>query len=208
MFNVPNLLSGLRIALVPALLHLAWTGRSTLFLVTLAVSLLSDLVDGQLARALDQTSELGARLDSWGDFATYMTVPICAWWLWPDLIRRETPFVVAVILSYAVPIAIGFLKYRRLTSYHTWGAKLSAVLMGAGALTLFAGGPAWPFRLATGVLVIAEIEEMAITAILSEWRSNVPSLRHAMRIGREGERHRAKRTTSAPRAWQRSHYTD
>ena len=49
---------------------------------------------------------------------------------------------------------------------------------------MFAGGPALPFRLATAVLVLAELEEIAITAALPEWHANVPSLVHALALRR------------------------
>ncbi len=51
---------------------------------------------------------------------------------------------------------------------------------------LFAGGPALPFHLATGVLVLAELEEIAITTLLPVWRTNVPSILHARRLVRGG----------------------
>jgi CDP-diacylglycerol--glycerol-3-phosphate 3-phosphatidyltransferase len=170
--NIPNLLSLLRLVAAPVLLLLAAGGRPTVYLVLLAAALLSDAVDGFLARRLGQTSELGARLDSLGDFAIYMTVPLGAWWLWPELIRREAPFAAAVVASYALPVLFGFLKYRRLTSYHTWGAKLSGVLLTAGALHHFACGQAWPFRLSVAVQVLAELEEIAITDVHPERRAN------------------------------------
>ena len=188
LFTVPNLLSGLRLVLAPVLLYLAWTGQPTPFLVALVFSLLSDLFDGYFARRFNQATQLGTLLDSYGDFATYMTVPLCAWWLWPDLIRREAWFAAAVVTSYVFPIVLGYLKYGRLTSYHTYGAKLSAVVVGASALVLFAGGPPLPFRIATWVLVLAELEEIAITTILPEWRTNVPSILHARRLLRSEER--------------------
>ena len=187
LLTVPNLLSGLRLVLAPVLLLLAWTGRPTPFLVALTISLLSDLCDGWLARRLGQSSRLGTLLDSYGDLATYLTVPLCAWWLWPDLIRREAWYAAAVVSAYTFPIALGFLKYGRLTAYHTYGAKLSAVVVGASALVLFAGGPPLPFRIATWVLVLAELEEIAITTILPQWRPNVPSILHARRLLRDGE---------------------
>src|SRR5512147_907212 len=87
--TIPNALSALRLVLAPVLLYLAWTGQPTPFLVALVVSLLSDLCDGWFARRFNQATHLGTLLDSYGDLATYMTVPLCAWWLWPDLIRRE-----------------------------------------------------------------------------------------------------------------------
>ena len=168
--------------LAPVLLWLAWTGQATAFLVTLTVSLLSDLSDGWFARRFDQATALGTLLDSWGDFVTYVTVPLCAWWLWPELIRQEAPYAAAVVAAYVFPIVLGYLKYGRLTAYHTWGAKLSAVTIGPSALLLFLGGPALPFRIAACILVLAELEEIAITTLLPEWRSNVPSIVHARRL--------------------------
>jgi phosphatidylglycerophosphate synthase len=179
--TLPNLLSALRLALAPVLGVLAWTGQPTAFLAVLAVALLTDCCDGWLARRLGQTTLLGTRLDSWGDLATWTLVPICAWWLWPDLVRREAGFIAAAAAAFALPIAAGLFRYGRLTSYHTWGAKLSAVLMGASALVLFLDGPALPFRVSAVVVVLAGLEEIAITATLREWRANVPSLWHARR---------------------------
>jgi CDP-diacylglycerol--glycerol-3-phosphate 3-phosphatidyltransferase len=79
--TIPNALSALRLVLAPVLLWLAWTGQHTAFLVTLSASLLSDLVDGWLARRFGQATQLGTLLDSWGDLVTYTSVPLCAWWL-------------------------------------------------------------------------------------------------------------------------------
>jgi phosphatidylglycerophosphate synthase len=186
LLTVPNALSALRLVLAPLMLWLAWTGRETAFLVTLTASLLSDLSDGFIARRLGQETALGTLLDSYGDLATYTAVPLGAWWLWPELIRQESPYVAAVIAAYVFPIALGYLKYGRLTAYHTWGAKLSAVVLGASALLLFLGGPPQPFRVAVWILVFAELEEIAITTLLPEWRANVPSLLHARRLARLG----------------------
>ena len=170
--------------LAPLLLWLAWSDQPRAFLAALTVSLLSDLVDGWVARRFDQATQLGTLLDSWGDLVTYTVVPLSAWWLWPELIRAEWGYAAAVVAAYTFPIALGYLKYGRLTAYHTYGAKLSAVLIGPSALVLFLGGPPELFRVAVWVLVLAELEEIAITTILPEWHANVPSLWHARRLAR------------------------
>jgi len=53
--------------------------------------------------------------------------------------------------------------------------------MGVGMLSLFAGGPAWPFHLAVVALLYEAIEEIAITLVLPRWQADVPSLWHALR---------------------------
>lgn len=184
MVTIPNILSALRIIIAPFLLYFAWHDNPLPFLVLFIIALLSDTFDGYLARKLDQISELGGKLDSWGDFVIYLTVPICAWWLWPELIIQEIVFVIIAVASFVVPILAGFFKYGRLTSYHTWGAKIAAVLIGISTPLLFIGGPAWLFRLSTVFFVLVELEEISITVMLPEWRANVPSLWHALKINK------------------------
>jgi CDP-diacylglycerol--glycerol-3-phosphate 3-phosphatidyltransferase len=159
---------------------------ATAFLSCLAIALLSDALDGWLARRLVRGSALGTRLDSWADIVLCLSVPLEVWWLWPDLVRRESEFVGVVVACYAAPTLFALLKYRRLPSYHTWMAKLAGVLMGTGGLVFLAGGPAWAFHIAAFAVLIEAIEEMAMTAILPQWRSNVPSFWHALLMARRG----------------------
>jgi CDP-diacylglycerol---glycerol-3-phosphate 3-phosphatidyltransferase len=180
--NIPTLITSFRPIIAPVLLYLAWIGEHRLFLVFFACSLLSDLADGFIARKLNQTSELGAELDSWSDFVMNLTIPVCAWWLWPDPIRRETPFIITMIAASAVPLTFGFLKYGRLISYHAWSTKISTVLIIGTTLILIAGGSPWPFRLSTAVLVLAQVELTAMTVILPEWHPNVPLLWNAIEL--------------------------
>ena len=180
--QIPNLLSGFRLIAAPFLLGLAWMGYADLFLLLLSLSLFSDSVDGFIARRLNVTSELGTRLDSWGDLATYLTVPLCAWWLWPEILKREAFFVLVAVGAYVVPLLAGLMKFRRVPSYHAWAAKISAVLMSIAALVLFITEMAWPFRVAAIVQALEAIEEVLITIVLPAPQGNVHSLWHAGKI--------------------------
>jgi len=177
--TIPNLLSLLRLVLTPLFLLAAYIGQHNLFWLLFLIALLSDAADGYLARRLGQTSELGARLDSWGDCAVYCATPLAVWWLWPEIIRAQALFVSLAVAAFLLPISIGLLKFGRLTSYHTVGAKIAAVLLAVTTPLLLLDWAVWPFQLAVLVLLLAETEEIAITLILPEWRSDVPSFRHA-----------------------------
>lgn len=81
--------------------------------------------------------------------------------------------------AYVAPILVGFLKFRRLPSLHTWSAKTAAVLMSVSALLLFIADIAWPFRIAAIFQALVASEEIAILFLLRQWRGNVHSLWHA-----------------------------
>jgi CDP-diacylglycerol--glycerol-3-phosphate 3-phosphatidyltransferase len=78
---LPNALSLLRLGLVPVLVVLAYVGAEAAFLVGLVAGFATGVADGYLARRTGSASELGARLDSWGDLALFGSLPLCAWLL-------------------------------------------------------------------------------------------------------------------------------
>lgn len=180
--DLPNLLSRLRLVLAPVLLALAFLGAAQAFLWVLIVAFVSDAADGFLARRLGLVSEAGARLDSLADLATWAVLPLACWLLRPDFVVAEWPWIALLVTSLLAPLLLGWIRYGRLTSYHTWGAKLSAVLLAFSLVALFAGAPAWPLRIAAAVALLSQLEEIAITAILPEWTSDVPSVWHAVRL--------------------------
>ena len=186
--KIPNLLSGFRLVAAPFMLYLSWIGLRKTFLALLVLSLLSDAIDGFIARRLYVSSDIGAKLDSWGDLATYLTVPICIWWLWPEIVKREAPFVIIILGAYIVPLIAGFAKFRKLPSYHTWGAKIAAVLMSIAVFTLLMIDISLPFRCAALVQALVACEEVAITLQLKELKSNVKSIWHVKHIISKNQR--------------------
>lgn len=187
MFTLPNLLSAFRIAAAPVLMALACLGLSRAFLALFALTLISDAVDGFVARLRHQETELGARLDSLGDLATVLVLPVSSVLLWPDIVVREIGYIATALVCYFLPTLVGTLRYGRPPSYHTWGAKVSAVVMGFALLALFLGISPWPFRLSMPLVVLEAVEEVVMTAMLREWHANVPSSWHAYRL-RQSER--------------------
>ncbi|MCW8827172.1 MAG: CDP-alcohol phosphatidyltransferase family protein [Gammaproteobacteria bacterium] len=181
LLTIPNQLSLFRLIAAPFLLYLAWIGEANIFLILLAISLVSDALDGFLARRWHQESELGTKLDSWGDLANYFLVPICAWWLWPEIIRREFLIFWLVVANFSVPLLVGLVKFHQIPSYHTWSAKFAAVLMVPAIYLLFLEITPWPFRIAAMIQLLMALEEIAITLYLKDLESNVKTLWHLIR---------------------------
>ncbi len=180
-FNLPNLVSSIRVGLAPVLVYFAINKMEAWFLGVLLFSGFTDILDGFLARTLNQITALGAHLDSWGDFAIYSTMAICAWILWPDIVEREMLYFAMIIASFSIPIAIGLIKFRGLTSYHTWSVKVAVAVTFTGYVLLFAELAQWPFVLASLACVYAGIEQILITLTMNRERVNVSSIWAAMK---------------------------
>lgn len=181
---IPNGLSALRLVSVPVLLGLAWHGRPLEFLVLLLAGILSDALDGWLARRLDAVTRLGIRLDSMADFALYIAVPLGGWWLWPELLLREAPWIALIVAGYALPGTLALIRFRRLSSYHTWSAKLAVAVSALGLFVLFAFDVAWPLHIGAPLALLAGLEQSAITFVAAGPRDELPSLVHALRARR------------------------
>ena len=177
--NIANALTVGRMIAVPLLLAASWNGRHDIFFVLAAYCMLSDIFDGRIARRLGQSSEFGARLDSWADLMMILCGPVCAMWLRPELVRSEWIGIAAVVGGNILAIAIGYAKFGRLTSYHTAAARLAAYIAGAGAIIAITWGWPWLFRVGAAVAVYSVIEEIAITLTLKQWTANVPNVRRA-----------------------------
>lgn len=80
-WTIPNLLSLFRLALIPVyvIIYLNATRPSHYFLsaTILAVSCLTDMIDGKIARRFNMISTLGKILDPVADKATQLTLIIC-----------------------------------------------------------------------------------------------------------------------------------
>ena len=175
-YTIPNLLSMTRLVLVPVLIALAIAENAQAFLMVLAFSLLSDVFDGYLARKLNQTTELGAKLDSWGDVLTYGAMILGLYWIWPQVFTEQLWFLIAATLSFVVPVAHAFKKFGEYPSYHTLGAKTAAVLMAPAFYSLTLLGWDLFFQAVIVFHIVVAFEEMAITSTLSRPRTNVTSI--------------------------------
>jgi CDP-diacylglycerol--glycerol-3-phosphate 3-phosphatidyltransferase len=156
-----------------------------MFLVLFGLGLLTDVLDGALARRLGQETDFGARLDQWGDFALWAALPLGAWWLWPHIVVREAAYIVLAVVCMLVPTAIAYAKYGAVPGYHTWSVKLGANLMGIGGALLLIFDVAWVFRAAALFQLVCAIDELGITYLSPECRNDVPSVFHAARMKRQ-----------------------
>ena len=171
--------------MAPVLFYFALTQQPYWFIGTLLFAVFTDVLDGFLARTLNQITEMGSHLDSWGDFVIYSTMAICAWILWPDILQREILYFATMVICLTLPIITGFIKFHRFTSYHTWSVKLAVFVSIIGYILLFTGLLDWPFRLAALFCLYAAIEEMAITLLIRHEHVDIRTVWQALKFNRD-----------------------
>jgi phosphatidylglycerophosphate synthase len=142
----------------------------------------SDIFDGILARRLGVASASLRRLDSLADSLFYGAATLAVWHLDPAAITgRWRPLALLVALELA-RYAFDFIKFRREASYHMWSSKAWGIALFAGFFSLLAlGSDNVLVDLAVFLGIASDLEGLAISAVLSRWRSDVPSLMHALR---------------------------
>jgi hypothetical protein len=81
-----------------------------------------------------------------------------------------------------VPSLTGLLKFREFPSYHTWAAKIAAVLMLPAYYIMVLMDESGLFRLVVVFHIWVALEELYITVILNRKHHNVPTFFHAREI--------------------------
>lgn len=182
--TVPNVITVARIAGSGVMLWLAHAGFAKPFVALFAVLALSDWLDGKIAILLHQRTVVGARLDSIADAVLYACLLVGTAWLKPEFARSEAVLIGVMVGSYAITVATALARFRRLPAYHTRAAKTCWFLVSIGAITLLLEGPTWPARVAMIGVIVTNIEATAITFVLRQWQTDVPSIWHAIRRAR------------------------
>ena len=185
---LPLALTVLRGVLAPVMVLLAFAWPSPpAFGACLAVAFLSDVFDGVLARRMGIATPGLRRLDSIADSLFYVGALFAAWHLQPQaLLEHRTPLVALVLLEIS-RYAFDLHKFGREASYHMWSSKLWGLALFAGFFSLLAlGRSGGAVTAACWLGVLADVEGLAISAVLTRWINDVPSIVHAWRLRQTG----------------------
>lgn len=106
-FTVPNILSFIRLLLVPVFLVLIIAGEDGYALLVLVFSSISDFLDGVIARRFRQISRLGQLLDPAADrlfiFAALIGLAVrdvIPWWLFIAIVGRDVMLLgIGIVLA-------------------------------------------------------------------------------------------------------------
>ncbi|TMI65829.1 MAG: CDP-alcohol phosphatidyltransferase family protein [Bacteroidetes bacterium] len=171
-----------RIVAAPFLLLLLFTGRYDTFKWLLAVSFFTDLIDGFLARKYKVTSILGARLDSIGDDLTVLVGVIGLFVIEMSFIKEQMIFFIVLLALFIIQASYAFIRYKKLTTFHTYLAKTAALMQGVFLLCSFFFGPDLIlFYTAVGITGLELLEEIILVGMIKKWEANVKGIYWVMR---------------------------
>lgn len=159
--TIPNFLSYIRLMLIPVIAVLFVKGHLGWSIGLIALSGLTDLFDGKLARKLNQVSDLGKILDPVADKLTIITVAILLFWDFrnaDDATVRAFSWVFLLFLLKDLVMIIGGLImlmvglrpgaaeiYGKVATCVFYGVVLVVIAFGpsVGALTSIFTMPTW-----------------------------------------------------------------
>ena len=112
-FTIPNLLSLFRLALIPVYMNVYMNAVESWHYFTagaiLAVSCITDLIDGKIARRYHMISTVGKVLDPVADKATQFTLTLCLSMNYPVL----RPVLILFVIKEGFQLIVGIIHFRK-----------------------------------------------------------------------------------------------
>jgi len=173
-YTIPNFLSLYRLLSFPVLLWLVYGGNENLFAILLCVNLITDVLDGIIARAFNQQTRIGARLDSLADMGTYILAFVGIYAFRMEVMKDDIWLLWAFVGIFVLAYLFSILKFKSTPSLHLYSTKTAGYIQGIFFFVLFIFHYVpWLFFLAMIFGFISMIEEIVILYKLKEMKSNV-----------------------------------
>lgn len=154
-----------------------------LILVLMYLGLISDILDGIIARKYQVATATLRRLDSQADMIFWLSIGVATWFIYPNLILSHITEVRILLCLEVFCYVVSLLKFKRESASHAflsklWGLTLLAVF--TSMLGFQYAGIVFYLSLIVGY--IAHIDRLLITLLLPQWTHDVPSSYHAYLI--------------------------
>lgn len=176
-FNIADWFSFYRIAISPILVWLLLIDKREPFTWLLSISYATDAIDGYLARRLKISSPRGSQLDSMGDQVTFVIGVIGVLVFDHTFILDHYMWLLLGFGLYSLQMLLAWRKYSKATAFHTYLAKLSAVVQSLFILTaLFYQPLEWMFFSMLFIGVLETLEEIVLIFIFDSWQSDIKGI--------------------------------
>ncbi|XLS29510.1 CDP-alcohol phosphatidyltransferase family protein [Flavobacteriaceae bacterium M23B6Z8] len=175
--NVPNALSLYRLLSFPFILYVALKNYESLFAVLLIINLITDILDGLIARVFKLETDFGARLDSIADFGTYI-LAITGIFIFKHEDFQPHWWSFGCFLSlFIISHLLALLKFKRFPCLHLYSWKIGGYIQGFFFFVLFANRFYEPFYYLMVIWgILAFSEHILIQLLINEMKPNAKGL--------------------------------
>jgi len=181
--DIPKGLILFRLLLAPIILCLAYfVGESSkiAILILMYLGLISDILDGIIARKQNTSTEKLRRLDSQTDMIFWLSIGFATWFLYPELISENSISISIILLMEVSVYGISIAKFKKETCTHAFLSKLWGLTLLIAFTSLIGFNHAGiPFSMAIILGIISHVDRILITLLLPTWTHDIPSTYHA-----------------------------
>ncbi|MDR3402133.1 MAG: CDP-alcohol phosphatidyltransferase family protein [Chthoniobacter sp.] len=182
--RIPALLVASRVVLAPVIAWLLIEHHAGFAGWLYIAAVLSDIYDGVIARKLGVVTLRLRLADGCADIWLFACLFAGLWIGYRALILPLAwPFGIAMTLQL-LSWVFCFWRFGKMTSYHSFLAKLTALSLLLGILALLFAGTPVPLAIALWIFAASLLEEMAMTAVLRRYHHDVWNLAAAWRLRR------------------------
>ena len=181
--TIPNMLSVSRLILIPAMAIPCFflndeSQARFIFLVMFILIGVTDKLDGTLARYLNQTSHLGAKLDTMADMVFYPLITVWLYRFAHQVVDGWWNLVYLLIGLFFTKMVLGKIKFGEIPVFHTIGGKTFAASLFFFMIIaiLYPGTAAQIFPILCVIGYVNQLEEMYIFITREKVDENIKSV--------------------------------
>ena len=128
-------------------------------------------------------SVLGSKIDSIADDLTIVVAIAGVIVFKPEFLRQEITLIILLLALFILQTILAFIRYGTISSFHTYAAKMAAILQGVFLLLVFfLPGPVYMLFYITAIVTIIDLlEEIILVLMLPQWEANVKGLYWVMK---------------------------
>jgi CDP-diacylglycerol--glycerol-3-phosphate 3-phosphatidyltransferase len=156
---------------------MAVNGRENGFVILLCISLVSDVLDGNIARIFKLQTNFGAALDNLADICTYAMALLGLFiFKWAEI--EPHAWILYIFLGvFVLSYIISFYRFGKIPGLHLYSAVSAGYIQSAFFFVLFVFGfYTWMYYLAVGWGVIAYTEKIFVLLKLDDIKTGVKGL--------------------------------
>jgi phosphatidylglycerophosphate synthase len=180
--RLPFALILMRLALAPLILLMAYYDpeHKAWIAVICYVALISDIIDGIIARHAGVATQSLRLWDSNVDLVFWLCACWCIWICFPAIIISHLFLVIPLLLLEWIPDTIYFIRFRKFGCAHNYASKTFGLFLLATFTALFVFNySGWLFTTTIVIGLLAEADRILIACILPARVCDVPSFYHA-----------------------------